>query len=155
MEKDNSRPLFWTLIHIVPIDPVDDSVLVVELGIDLLHPGTELRHEPCVLHFESLVSERGISPNKSTNEHCQCREQTQNDFESSFHRSLFIWKEGSSPDDAQDQRAFDDALLDRMLLLVGGLRHLFGDIGVHFIHGEDAVLQFIALGADLVGAACR
>lgn len=52
---------------------------------------------------------------------------------------------GRSSDAAEDDLAFDLALLDRVLVLAGRLRDPFGDVGVGLIDGDHAVTVQVGL----------
>ncbi len=51
------------------------------------------------------------------------------------------------PDMAEDQLAFDLAFLDGVLILTCDFRNLFGDVGIGFVDGHDAV--FVGIGFSL------
>jgi len=70
----------------------------------------------CILDLQSFISDWGISPNKTANEHCQRRDQSQNHFDSSFH-----FEGRTLSERCLAPGAFDNAFLDRVLFLVGGV----------------------------------
>ena len=49
--------------------------------------------------------------------------------------------------------AFDLAFLDRMLILTCGFRNFFGDVGIDFVDGHDAV--FVGIPERLDGFVLR